>query len=108
MHWAVLLSIPLTAAALGYLTRVLAVVLMFRPREFVGVRPLGWCGAVPRHAGRLAAVNADLLTGRLLDPRELFAGVDADRLRAEVEQPLLRAVDTIARDVLAEHHPGVW
>lgn len=94
MHWAVYLSIPLLAALIGYGTRVLAVALTLRV-------------VVPRNTGRIAAAVAGQLTG-MLDARTLFATVDADRLRAEVEQPLLRAVDQVARDVLAEHHPGVW
>ncbi|MFO7192074.1 MAG: DUF445 domain-containing protein [Thermocrispum agreste] len=108
MHWAVLLSIPLTAAAVGLATRALIVVLLFKPRKFLGVGPLGWYGAVPRSAGKLAAVNADLLTGRMLTTQQLFADVDPQRLFAEVEQPLLRTIDTVAHETLAKHHPTVW
>jgi hypothetical protein len=108
VHWAVLLSIPLVAAALGLGTRALIVVLLFKPRRFLGVGPLGWQGAVPRSATKLATVNADLITGRLLTTQELFTDVDAQRLLAHVEQPLLRTIDTVAHETLAKHHPTVW
>lgn len=109
MDWPILLVTPFVGALIGLAGAVLTVLLLFRPSTFVGLRPpFGWQGVVPRHATRIAATAAELLAERLVDPRALFAAVDADRLRAEVEQRLLHTVDDIARDVLAEFHPGVW
>src|SRR5436309_13869026 len=84
--------------------------MMFRPLEFVGIPGtfLGWQGVVPKHGGRMAAIATDLLTSNLLDLKEIFARIDADRMIREVEQPLLRAIDDIARDVLAEYRPRLW
>lgn len=108
-HWPVYLAIPLVAALIGYLTKRAAIEMMFRPMQFVGVgRYLGWQGVVPRYGPRMAAIAAELLTSKLIDPKEVFARVDADRVTREVEQPLLVAIDHIARDVLAEHHPATW
>lgn len=107
MNWAIIVTTPLIAALIGFGSRLLAAGLMFLPREFAGLGPFGWQGVVPRHATRIAATAAEQLTA-LVDLREVFAAVDADRLRAEVEQPVLNAIDDIARDVLAEYHPGVW
>lgn len=101
----VYVAIPLLAVLIGYGTRRLAIELMFRPVPYLGKRPLGWQGVVPRHAERIAATIAGLL---MPDPREVFAGVEADRVFAEVEQAVLHAIDDIARDVLAERQPGVW
>lgn len=108
-HWPIYLAIPCIAALIGYLTKRVAIELMFRPLNFVGFgRSLGWQGIVPRNAARLAALAAELLSSKLVDPRDLLARMDADRLYAEVEQPLLTAIDHIARDVLAEQHPAAW
>ncbi|WP_116044367.1 DUF445 family protein [Amycolatopsis palatopharyngis] len=108
-HWQLYAAIPFIAALIGYVTKRVAIEMMFRPLEFVGVRPfLGWQGVVPRHGGRMAAVATDLLTSNLLDVKEIFDRLDPDRFTREIEQPLLRAIDDIARDVLAEHHPRVW
>ncbi|SFP53126.1 Uncharacterized membrane protein YheB, UPF0754 family [Amycolatopsis arida] len=108
-HWPLYAAIPFVAALIGYVTKRVAIEMMFRPLEFVGIRPfLGWQGVVPRHGGRMAALATDLLTANLLDLREVLARIDPDRITREIEQPLLRTVDDIARDVLERHHPRLW
>ncbi|WP_134661969.1 MULTISPECIES: DUF445 domain-containing protein [unclassified Amycolatopsis] len=108
-HWPVYVSMPFVAALIGYVTKRVAIEMMFRPLEFVGIRPfLGWQGVVPKHGGRMAAIATDLLTANLLDIEEVFARVDPVIVTRELEQPLLRAVDGIARDVLEQHHPRLW
>lgn len=109
-NWPLYAAIPVVAALIGYVTKRVAIEMMFRPLEFVGIKGtfLGWQGVVPRHGGRMAAVATDLLTANLLDIKDVFDRIDPDRITREIEQPLLRAVDEIARDVLAECHPRLW
>ncbi len=97
-------AIPLIGALIGYVTKRVAIEMMFRPAR----RTFGWQGVVPKHRGRIAGIAAELLTTRLIDPREVLDRIDVDRINAEIEQPLLNAVDAIARDVITEHHPNVW
>ncbi|MCT2582570.1 DUF445 domain-containing protein [Actinophytocola gossypii] len=101
---------PLVAAVIGYLTKRAAIEMMFRPLRFVGIKEpwLGWQGVVPRHSDRMIRISADLLTRRLVDAREIFGRLDADRLVREVEGPLLLAVDDVVRDVLGRFHGSVW
>lgn len=109
VDWALYVAIPFVAALIGYVTKRVAIEMMFRPIDFVGVPPfLGWQGVVPRHGGRMAAIATDLLTANLLDLDEIFARIEPDRITREIEQPLLRAIDDITRDVLAESHPALW
>jgi len=109
-HWQVYLSMPLVAATIGYLTKRAAIEMMFRPLRFVGIREpfLGWQGVVPRNSARMIRVSAELLTGRLVDPKEIFRRIDPDRLSREIELPLLLAVEEITRDVLDRYRPGLW
>ncbi|MGH3518551.1 MAG: DUF445 family protein [Haloechinothrix sp.] len=108
-NWAIYAAIPFIAALIGYLTKRVAIEMMFRPLTFVGIKPfLGWQGVVPKHGVRMAVIAAELVTDNLLDPREVFARIDPDRVVREIEQPLLHAIDHTARDVLAQHHPSVW
>ena len=108
-HWPVYVSMPFIAALIGYVTKRVAIEMMFRPLEFIGVKPVfGWQGVVPKHGGRMAAIATDLLTANLLDIDEVFAHVDPAIITRELEQPLLRAVDGIAREVLEQHHPRLW
>lgn len=107
--WALYIVFPFVGALIGYVTKRVAIEMMFRPLHFVGLKPyLGWQGVVPRHGGRMAAIATDLLTANLLDLDEIFARVEPDRITREIEQPLLRAIDEITRDVLAECHPALW
>ncbi|HVW44295.1 MAG TPA: DUF445 domain-containing protein [Amycolatopsis sp.] len=109
-HWPLYAAIPFIGALIGYVTKRVAIEMMFRPLEFVGVSSirLGWQGIVPKHGGRMAAIATDLLTSNLLDLKEIFARIDAGRMTHAIEQPLLRAIDDIARDVLAEYQPRLW
>ncbi|MFD8494648.1 DUF445 domain-containing protein [Amycolatopsis sp. NPDC059657] len=108
-HWALYAAIPFVAALIGYVTKRVAIEMMFRPIEFVGIKPVfGWQGVVPKHGGRMAAVATDLLTTNLLDLKEVFDRIDPDLITRQIEQPLLKAVDDIARAVLEEYHPRMW
>jgi uncharacterized membrane protein YheB (UPF0754 family) len=103
-HWQVYLSMPLVAATIGYLTKRAAIEMMFRPLDFVGIPPyLGWQGVIPRNSERMIKVAADLLTAKLVDPREIFQRLDPARLAVELELPLLVAADEITREVLSRY-----
>lgn len=104
----VLLSMPVVAAFIGYLTKLVAVEMMFRPIEFKGIGPFGWQGMVPRRAAKMASIAVDTLTSRLLEPRELLEKIDADDLVAALEQPLRDAVDEIAGELVGLLHPALW
>ncbi|CAM4185884.1 DUF445 domain-containing protein [Kibdelosporangium persicum] len=108
--WVVYVAMPFVAAALGYVTKRIAIEMMFRPLRFAGIPGtfLGWQGVVPRNAERMIRIAAEVLTTRLVDAREVFARVDPDRLAEALEPALLAEVDAITRSVLARHHPGLW
>jgi len=108
-NWLLYASMPIVAAVIGYVTKVVAIRMMFEPLEFVGRPPyLGWQGVVPRHAARMAGIACDLMTGRLISPQEIFRRLDPDRIAREIEKPLLETVDDITREVAAEFQPGLW
>lgn len=108
-RWPVYVSMPFIAAVIGYVTKLVAIRMMFHPIYFVGVGPfLGWQGVVPRNSERMIRISAELLTTKLVDPKEIFARLDPDRVAREIEIPLLLAVDEVARDVLERYHPALW
>ncbi|MBX6419524.1 MAG: DUF445 family protein [Nevskia sp.] len=108
-NWPLYLSMPFIAAAIGYLTKIVAIRMMFEPLEFVGVKPwFGWQGIVPRKAATMATISCQLLTRRLLSPADVFARLDPQRIAVELERPLLETVDAITRAVAAEYSPGLW
>ncbi|MGH3359858.1 MAG: DUF445 domain-containing protein, partial [Nocardioidaceae bacterium] len=102
------IAMPLCMALIGYVTKLLAIKMMFEPIEFKGWGPLGWQGIVPRHAARMASIAVDLMTTRLLSPRDVIDRLDPDRIARELQEPLRATVDEITRDVMAEYQPGLW
>jgi len=108
-NWHIYALMPVFGALIGYVTKLLAIRMMFQPLEFRGIRPwVGWHGVIPRRAGRMASVACDMLLERLIDPVEVLGRIDPARLAAELERPLTDAVDDITREVAAEYAPGLW
>jgi uncharacterized membrane protein YheB (UPF0754 family) len=107
-YWYVYASMPLIAAAIGYVTKLLALEMLYRPLEFVGIGPFGWQGVVPRRAGKVAAVTIELLTENLLKPEELLDRFDPHEVAEELRGPLHEAVEEIAREVVEDYRPGLW
>lgn len=108
-HWYIDLSIPLVAALIGYVTKLVAIRMMFQPLEFVGVRPyLGWQGIVPRRAARMASIAVDTMTRDLLSAQEVLSRLDPDLVAKEIATPLRAATAEITRAVMAEFEPGMW
>ncbi|MFA5938547.1 MAG: DUF445 domain-containing protein [Sinimarinibacterium sp.] len=109
LNWMLYVSMPFVAAIIGYVTKIVAIGMMFRPIEFVGKKPyLGWQGIVPRKAGVMASIACDTMTTKLIKPTDIFDKLDPDRIAQEIERPLLAAIDDIARDVLSQYQPGLW
>jgi uncharacterized membrane protein YheB (UPF0754 family) len=108
-HWQIYATMPFIAALIGYVTKRVAIEMMFKPLEFIGIKPfLGWQGVLPANAGRMATTATDMLTSNLVDPREIFARLDPEQVAKEIEQPLLRAVEDIAREIMEQYQPRVW
>jgi uncharacterized membrane protein YheB (UPF0754 family) len=108
-HWQVYVTMPFVAALIGYVTKRVAIEMMFRPLEFIGIRPfLGWQGVLPANAERMAATATEMLTTTLVDPKEIFARLDPAQVAKEIEQPLLRVVEDVTREVLETYQPRLW
>jgi len=108
-HWALYCAMPVIAAVIGYVTKLLAIRMMFRPYRFIGIRPwFGWQGVMPSKAGIMAGIMHDTLTKRLIDPAEIIGKLDPRRVARELEGPLLNAVEDITREVVGRHRPGLW
>lgn len=108
-NWYIYLSMPVIAAVIGYVTKIVAIEMMFRPIEFVGKPPfLGWQGIIPRRAARMASIACDTMTEKLISPAEIFGRLDAERVAKEIEKPLLDNIESITRQVALQFQPGLW
>ncbi len=103
------ISIPFVSGLIGYITKVVAIKMMFQPIEFWGIPPfLGWQGIVPRKAEKMATIAVDLMTERLIKPEEIFARLDPQRIAREIEVPMMEASEDIVREVMHQYQPGLW
>lgn len=80
-------SSPILAAAIGYVTKLVAVRMMFRPLEYVGCRPFGWRGVVPRRAARMAGIAVDMMTTQLISPADVVRRLDPVRIARQIAEP---------------------
>lgn len=108
-HFWLYMSIPLISGLIGYVTKVVAIQMMFAPLEFKGIKPIfGWQGIVPRKAQKMATIAVELMTSKLIKPEEIFARLDPKRIAKEIEIPLMAAAEDITREVAQEFQPGLW
>ncbi|MCW2494920.1 DUF445 domain-containing protein [Jatrophihabitans sp.] len=109
-HWYIDLSIPVVAAVIGYLTKLVAIRMMFEPIEFIGFRRpyLGWQGIVPRRAARMASIAVDTMTRELISAGEVVARLDPELIAKEIAEPMRRATEEVVAEIMAEYQPGVW
>lgn len=108
-HWYIDLSIPVVAAIIGYVTKLVAIRMMFEPLEFVGIKPyLGWQGIVPRRAARMASIAVDTMTRDLISANEVVQRLDPKRVAAELAEPMSQASEDITREVMLEFQPDLW
>jgi uncharacterized membrane protein YheB (UPF0754 family) len=108
-HWYIDLSIPVVAAIIGYVTKLVAIRMMFEPLEFIGIKPyLGWQGIVPRRAARMASIAVDTMTRDLISASEVIQRLDPKRVAAELAEPMAQASADITREVMEEFQPELW
>jgi uncharacterized membrane protein YheB (UPF0754 family) len=108
-HWWLYASMPVIAAVIGYVTKLVAIRMMFEPIKFIGIPPyLGWQGIIPRRAAKMAAIACDTMTARLISPKEIFGRLDPERVARALEAPLLEDVEEITREVMDYYQPKAW
>jgi uncharacterized membrane protein YheB (UPF0754 family) len=108
LNWFIYLSMPLIAAFVGYTTKLVALQMLYRPIEFVGIGPFGWQGVVPRRAGKTASVTIQMLTDKLLKPEELLEKIDAKQTIEDLREPLSKTIDEMSRELMEQVRPGLW
>ncbi|OCB46201.1 hypothetical protein A5721_13965 [Mycobacterium vulneris] len=107
-NWFIYLSMPFVAALVGWITKVVALQMLYSPLEYRGIGPIGWQGVMPRRAGKVASKSMEALTTNVLKAEELLERFDADELVDALHEPLVKAVDEMARDIAEQVAPGLW
>ncbi len=107
-HWYLYVSIPVMAAVIGYVTKLVAIRMMFLPLDYVGRKPFGWQGIVPRRAARMASIACDMMTSQLVSPADVVWRLDPERIAKELAEPLQAVAGELAREIAEEFQPGLW
>ena len=107
-HWYIYVSIPIMAAVIGYITKLVAIRMMFRPLDYVGRKPFGWQGVVPRRAARMASIAVEMMTSQLISPADVVRRLDPERIAKQLAEPLQAVAGDLAREIAEEFQPGLW
>lgn len=108
-NWLLYLAMPTVAAAIGYVTKLVAIKMMFSPIKFIGIKPyLGWQGIVPRKAEYMAGIACDTLMKNLIQPKEIWEKINHQVLLNELEQPVKNTVEIITQEIISAYYPTVW
>ncbi len=103
------LSIPITAALVGWATNILALKMTFSPIEFLGIPPyLGWQGIIPAKAKSMAEKSVDMITTKLIRIDEQFDLISPEKVASEMETSLHRVSTKIVNEVMQAKAPLIW
>lgn len=108
-QWWLYVAIPFISAAVGYITNMIALEMMFKPLEFIGIKPIfGWQGIVPRKAEVMASIAVDTITGKLITAKEITDRIDAVEVGRLLEEPLKPIIEDVVYDMISTHNPNIW
>ncbi|CAM9626443.1 unnamed protein product, partial [Phaeothamnion confervicola] len=104
------LTIPLSAAFVGWITNKLAVEMLFYPLRWRGLplwvvegQPLGligWQGIVPAKAASMASRMVDMVTDQLVDVDAVFARLNPHRVARLLSPEVTKMTQRVATDLL--------
>lgn len=108
-NWYIYASMPVIAAVIGYVTKIVAIRMMFQPLEFVGKKPFfGWQGIIPRRAARMASIACDTMTENLISASDVVRRLDPEEVARELQGPVSDATAEITTDIALRLEPGLW
>jgi uncharacterized membrane protein YheB (UPF0754 family) len=102
------ISIPITCAFVGWSTNWVAVEMIFKPLNFIGFWKLGWKGIIPNHAIKMSGMITEILTKKLMTPRELYNRVDPKVINEEIRDLIQIKSSEIVEDIIKGENPDLW
>ncbi len=103
-----LLSIPLTAGLIGWVTNWVAIELTFKPLVYRGLRPFGWQGIIPSKAEKMGRIFVDSTMSRLGQLSELFEKMGPERVATHIIFTILPRLDAYTDEVMQRVDPSLW
>lgn len=111
-RWIPYLSVIVIAGIVGYVTKVVAIEMMFKPIDYWGFHlgpiPVGWMGIIPMRSAHMTSVATNKIITDLLTPEEVWTRLDPDAVIKEIKDPLMDSIDAITQEVASSIAPEVW
>lgn len=100
--------IPFISGIIGWVTNAVGVQMMFKPLEFVGIKPIfGWQGIIPARAAKFAGLQMDQVE-KLIDIEVLLERVNPEQFSAALQPNLRPLVEEMVDDIAYDHFPKEW
>lgn len=98
-----LIAIPLISAFIGYLTNVVAIKMLFWPRQRINLPFFQLQGLLPKRQADIASSLGELVENQLLSMDDLFARIDTP----EVKEEMVSRLVSLLKDRLATILPRI-
>ncbi len=98
-----IISIPLIGALIGYLTNVVAIKMLFWPRQPINLFFFQLYGLLPKRQADIATSLGELVENQLLSMDDLFAKIDTPEVKEEIVNRLV----SLLKDRLATMLPRI-
>lgn len=124
--------IPLFTGAIGYVTNLTGVWMLFNPIRFVGFRvpglktvadllprrfqeipgliggKFGWQGIVPSRAAKMGSIAVDKGISKLGSPGEFYHRLEPEKIAEHILQTSERDIHELVEQIMAREHPQLW
>ncbi|MCC6524860.1 MAG: DUF445 family protein [Polyangiaceae bacterium] len=104
----ILIFLPVVGAIIGFVCKWVAIKMLFHPRTWVGLGPIGWQGVVQRHAPKFSAGVADTVATSGLTVDAMLERVAPDELVTAIGPKLDEHGPELVEAVLEQARPGFW
>jgi uncharacterized membrane protein YheB (UPF0754 family) len=98
--------IPLVSALIGYLTNVVAIRMLFWPRQPVNLIFFELHGLLPKRRAELASSLGQLVEEQLLSMDDLFEKINTPEVRDQISKLIINAVKSRLGEIMPRIVPG--
>lgn len=127
-----LLLIPLITGFIGYMTNWVAIRLLFKPINFIGITipglkqlapklprkvtqipgimqgKLGWQGIIPSRSAKMGSIAAEKGIAKIASEREFYQTFDPERIATHMVTHSRKEVREQTEEILREEYPELW
>ena len=104
-----IISIPIVAAIVGWITNFMAIKFMFYPIKFIGIPPfLGWQGIIPRKAEKIARATMNSVLEKLGGMTFFFNKMDPYAIAQQITVRIEPELETYINRVMEQSSSQLW